>query len=438
MINYSLDQLKNGLKVLRIYLPIESTTCLMLSNTGSRYESEAQFGIAHFLEHMVFKGSKKYPTALNLAEVIDGIGADFNAYTSKEYTGYYVKAASKHLDLALDVLSDMLLASNFKQEDIDREKGVIIEELNMYLDNPARHIGNLFEQMAYQGSGLSHDIIGLKKTIKSFKKQDFLDFTHQWYDLSNMTLVLAGKESALKGAAKLGQVESLFDEKYHARNSGKLAVQARQATFKANPLSTQKLHVEDKQTQQAHFVMAWPGIKRSDERKYAASLLSVILGGNMSSRLFSEIREKRGLAYYVHSDVDQYHDGGVFGVAAGVDLSRIEEALAVTVEQFYTLADGTNKIKAQELQKAKDYLMGSMILGFESSDNVAQFLGLRQLLLGKIESPEEIFDKIKAVSLEEVMTLAKQLFKENELRLAVIGQFSEKQKSYFDSLVNIK
>lgn len=438
MINYSLDKLKNGLTVLRIYLPIESITCLLLSNTGSRYETAQQFGIAHFLEHMVFKGTKKYPDSLTLAEVIDGIGADFNAYTSKEYTGYYVKAASQHLPLSLDVLSDMILASKFKQEDIDREKGVIIEELNMYLDNPARNIGNIFEQMVYEGSGLSHDIIGSKETINAMQQQDFLDFTQQWYDLSNMILVLAGKQEVLKSAQKLEEVGQVFTDKYQARQAGQQAAQARKATFKPNPLSKQRLHIENKQTQQAHFVLGWPGLKHTDKRKYIASLLSIILGGNMSSRLFSEVREKRGLAYYVHSDIDQYHDGGVFGAAAGVDLRRIDEALQVTVDQFYQVANGKNKIKAQELQKAKDYLIGSMILGFESSDNIAQLFGLRQLLLGKIESPEEIFAKIKAVSLDEVNNLAKQLFQPEELRLAVIGKFSEEQKQGFDKLINSK
>lgn len=430
-------QLNCGLTLLTIPMPIESVTALMLSNTGSRYEIASKQGIAHFFEHIVFKGTQKYPNALILAETIDQIGADFNAFTSKEYTGYYVKAAAKHFSLSLDVLSDMLLAPKLLQADIDREKGVIIEELNMYLDNPARHIGDLFEQKVYKGSGLSHDIIGTKKTISSITQADFQQFLTNWYDLSNMVLVLAGKEDLIQDPQTIKQVNKIFADKYQTRRARGKTKLARQANFMPNPLSNQRLHIENKATQQAHFVLGWPGLKRGSKQRFALTLLSVILGGNMSSRLFTQVREKRSLAYYVRSDVDQYHDGGIFGASAGVDKARIEEALNVTIAQFTDLVSCKQTITKTDLQKTKDYLIGKMILNFEESDVVAQTFGLKLILLEKIETPEEIIAKIKAVTTEEVLNLAHQLIKPDQLRLAVIGQFNESEKRFFESLVNI-
>lgn len=438
MLNCQTHQLDCGLTLLTIPMPIESITSLILSNTGSRYETSTKEGIAHFFEHIVFKGTTKYPEALTLAETIDQIGADFNAFTSKEYTGYYVKASAKHLELSLDVLSDMLLSPVLRPDDIEREKGVIIEELNMYLDNPARHIGTLFEQMAYQGSGLSHDIIGSKESINGITQADFLQFLDHWYDLSNLVLVLAGKKTLLESAQTIDLVNQIFANKYQARQAGSVAKTTRLAGLLDNPISSQRLHIENKPTQQAHFVLGWPALKRNSPERFALSLLSVILGGNMSSRLFTQVREKRGLAYYVHSDLDQYHDGGIFGASAGVDKARIEEALQVTIEQFTDLTTGKQTITQQDLQKAKDYLLGKMVLNMEESDSVAQTFGLKLILLEKIETPEEIIAKIKAVKVEELLDLAKRLIKPDQLRLAIIGQFSKAQQQYFNSLVNNK
>ena len=401
---------------------VESVTVLVLANTGSRYEQTDQHGTAHFFEHMVFKGTQNFPTAQILSRAVDGVGADFNAFTSKEYTGYYVKTASDHLDLALSVVSDMLLRPLLRQEDIDREKGVIVEEMNMYADNPASHIANLFDQMVYRGSGLSHNLVGEKETVTQQTQADFRQFLQQWYGLGNLILVLAGDEKVVNDTHLLSKVNDYFSEK---------DVVDRQPTAKispylvSNPISQEKLHVELKETQQAHLVLGWPGISRKSDQRYILSVLSVILGGNMSSRLFTEVREKRGLCYYVHTDVDYFHDGGLFGGSAGVDPSRFAEALKVMVGEFRQLADGRQPVSTQELQMAKDYVMGKMVLGFEDSESLAQFFGMRLLLQGKTVSPEEMETKIKAVTLDQVQALAKQLILPDELRLAVIGPFKK-------------
>ncbi len=447
MFKHSLDYLDNGLPVLRVPMPaMESVSVLLLSNTGSRYEKPEQYGIAHFLEHMVFKGTKKYPDAQSLAEVVDGVGADFNAFTGKEYTGYYVKAASRHLELALDVVSEMLMMPRLRQADIDREKGVILEEINMYRDTPARHIGNLFEQMTYQGTGLEHDIIGLPETVTALKTADFKSFLQEWYGLPNMLLIVAGDERVVgdqavrsaKGGARrsttslltkttslLTKIELAFNKGQQERIQEKVAVRTQ---LEDQPYGTNRLHVEHKPTEQAHLVLGWPGLSRHDQQRHALSLLGIILGGNMSSRLFSEVREKRGLAYYVSTDIDLYHSRGNFGASAGVDTKRIEEAVTVILAEFNQLAAGKKPITQQELDRAKEYTAGKMALAYEDSLSVAQFYGMKQLLTDQIESPDEVLAKVRAVELEEVQQLVQQLVQPEEVRLALIGPYEDQEK----------
>ncbi|MEN8253776.1 MAG: pitrilysin family protein [Patescibacteria group bacterium] len=423
MFKHSLKTLDCGLPVITVPMPgVKSVTTLLLCNTGSRYEKEGKEGIAHFFEHMPAKGTKNYPDAFTFASTLDSIGANFNAYTSKEYTGYYVHAASEHVDLALDVVSDMVLAPKLRQKDIDVEKGVIVEEINMYRDMPSRHIGNLFEQMIYSGSGLGHDIIGSKKTVTSFKSSDFKNFLDKWYGLENMLLIVAGDKEKVGNNNLLSDINNIFGKKNKDKKIKKEKIKLDK--WLGKPISNKKLHIEYKKTEQAHFVMGWPGISRNDNKKYALSLLSTIMGGNMSSRLFSEVREKRGLCYYVHSDVDLYHDTGIFGASAGVDPNRVEEAVKVTVEEFYK-AVSSQKVDKKELQKAKDYVTGKMVLGLEDSQSVASYFGMKQLLQNKIETPEEVLSKIKAVNLDEIRKVAEDLIKSGELRFAVIGPYDK-------------
>lgn len=431
---YDLTTLDNGLPVLRVPLPgPKSVTVMALANTGSRYETAQQHGLAHFFEHLVFKGTHRYPEPQLLARTIDGIGADFNAFTSKEYTGYFVKAASKHLNLALDVVSDMILAPLLKSADIDREKGVIIEELNLYHDTPQHHIQDLFNELAFAEPGLSHQIIGSSKSVKALKRADFVDFLKSWYGLPNLILVLAGDSSLVMSDRVLEEVKTAFSkedeigeetiggegrlsEKKAVRSMLKKKVQ-QQAVF-----SEEKLSLETRDIQQAHFVLGWPAYDRHHEKRYAQLLLSNILGGNMSSRLFTEVREKRGLAYYVRAESASYHEVGLLGAAAGVDPKRIEEALEVTIAEF------KKATSEAELSRAKEYLTGKLALSHEDSQTVAQYYGLRQLLRDEIKSPEEALAELRAVSLDDVQAVAEAVFLPGELRLALIGPFKDKDR----------
>lgn len=422
----------SGLDILQIPMPgVKSATVMVMVNTGSRYEQPREEGIAHFFEHMVFKGTSKYPDPQKLAAAIDGLGADFNAFTSKEYTGYYVKAAAKHLNIALDVVSDMLLQPELRQEDIDREKGVIIEEINMYQDTPMRYIANLFEQMFFRGSGLSHDVLGSKKTVSELDRADFLHFIQQWYGPGNMVVIVAGDDAIVGTQACLDDIERAFSKKPESlRPKDKVKISKFVASKNGNsgksPIAPHRLHLQTKATEQAHFVLGWPGIDRNHSDRYPLTVLGVILGGNMSSRLFTEVREKRGLCYYVRSEVDYFHDAGIFGASAGVDPGRIHEALEVVIAEFHNLASGKNKITADELSKAKEYLTGSMILDLEDSRSVAQYFGLKRVLTSKIESPEEALAKIQSVTLGEVAAIAKKLVTPNGLRLVLIGPYENK------------
>ena len=426
MVKPLLNTTSHGLNVLRIPMQsVESLTAMVLVNTGSRYESPDKQGIAHFFEHLVFKGTDQYPNAHSLSSTIDGIGADFNAFTSKEYTGYYVKTASRHLDTALNVLSDMLLKPKLLQPDIDRELGVILEEINMYKDTPMQYVGMLFDQLVFPDKGLGHDILGTKETVSSVKREDVVKLLSEWYGLGNMVLVLAGDAKVLNADTLLNSVDSYFSkETEKPRVEG---VRSTQEYYDKTPFTQEKLRVLSKDTEQAHLVMAWPGLKRSDERRHTQAVLSSLLGGTMSSRLFTEVREKRGLCYYVRSDVDYYQDVGLAGASAGIDPKRIHEALPVIKQEFLDLASGAKPVSKEELVRAQENIVGTMTLSFEDSRSVAQYFASKQLLMNSLETPEEIWKKILAVTIDEVHALAKELFLPGEMRLSVIGPFKEEE-----------
>ena len=424
--NPQFTKLANGLSVIIIPMKgVESLTVMALVNTGARFEPRGKEGLAHFFEHIVFKGTEKYPTAQKLSAAVDNLGADFNAFTNHEYTGYYVKAAAKHLTVALDVVSDLLLSPLIRPKDVEREKGVIVEEINMYHDTPIRHVDNLFSQLVYQGSSLGHNVVGTKQTVQAITSADFKTFIQQWYGLSNMVLVLSGKASAVENPATLKLIEKMFNKNQNGRRQQHQDIQP---FLSDESLAAERFKLESRQTQQAHFILGWPGIKRNHPDRHTLSVLSVILGGNMSSRLFTEVREKRGLCYYIHSKVDQYHDKGLLGMMAGVDPARIIEAIQVSTDVFQRMADHSQKLTKTELKRAQEYLIGKLVLSMEDSDFVAQFVGLRKILLNKITTPQETIKKIQSVTLEQVMILAERLIKSGELRLALIGPYQDERK----------
>ena len=415
---YHLSTLKNGATLLRVPLPSsKSVTVLALVNAGRRYETAPLAGISHFLEHMVFKGTASYPNAQVLSSVIDEVGGEFNAFTSKEYTGYYVKLASRYMQTALDVVTDMLCVPELRQEDIDREVNVIVEEINMYEDMPMRNIQDIFDELMFSQSNLSGRILGSKETVRALSSEDFKQYMNEWYGFKNVVVVVAGDDSVVDDESLVATVEQMLSKGGDERRAGE------HASFLTKQYGDERKRIVFKETEQAHFVMGLPTFSREDSRRYALSVLSTLLGKTMSSRLFTEIREKRGLCYYVRSEMDFYRDVGVFGAAAGVDPKRINEAVAATKHEFLA-ALSEKPITEKEVVAAKQNLVGSLALELEDSQSVAGWYGMKQLLEGKVETEEEATARIEAVTLTDVVSVLEDVVKEEALRFALIGPFT--------------
>lgn len=412
---FSLSRLSSGLPILTA--PSDGTasvTVLVFAGAGSRYEKEGERGISHFLEHMFFKGGRKYPTTKDVSRAIDGIGGDFNAFTAKEYAGYYVKVAAEHAELACDVLSDMLLFASFPPREIDKERGVIMEEERMYQDTPMYRAGWDFEELLYGDHPLGWDTIGKEDVIRSVTQEDFQKHKEALYTPDNLVVVFAGKVTE-KDAEKLA-------EHYFSTITGK-----KDRTFP--PFTTynkERIFLRTKATEQAHLVLGVPGIPSEHKDHFPHKLLGVILGGNMSSRMFLNIREAHGLCYYISTEVDSYLDAGSLATRAGVDQSRLCEAVRRIREEYLICAKGG--VTAEELHRAKEYLKGKITLSLEDSEERANFYGKQALLYPKIRTVAAYVQEIDRVTREQVSALAARLLKPEELRLVVIGKEKDKGK----------
>jgi len=427
---YTVEKLDCGLDLMRIPMEgLESITSMVMVNAGSRYEEAADFGVAHFLEHMVFKGTKKYPTNKILTEKVDSIGAIFNAFTSEEMTAFYLRAAAKDFDFTLDVLGQLTTQMLLDPEEIERERGVILEEKHMYEDQPDAYNAQEFAKMMLDGSGLGHDIVGTDETIKNIKQETFRRFIDRWYFPENMLLVVAGQRKAVMAKDLADKVIQAF-RFVKSKNRGSQREMWTE-DFKYGP----RLNLIDRKTEQSHFMMAWPAITRFDERRYALSLLKTILGGNMSSRLFSEVRERRGLCYYVLASSEDFCDAGYFGAASGVNPGKLTEAIKVTLGEFQAIAAGDKPITLEELQRAKDFRCGQMTLAAEGVYNLAMSYGSDYLFKKEVLTVAQSLEKIQAVTLDEVNQIARELIKPGELRLGVIGKMTRTQKKEIEELI---
>ena len=415
---YNKKVLANGLRVITIPMAsMESATVLVMAGAGSRYETRKNSGISHFLEHMAFKGTERRPTAMDISSLIDGMGGEFNAFTGKETTGYYIKSAKDKVETSLDVLSDMLMHSKLDPEEIEKEKGVIIEEINLYEDMPARKIGDIYEQLLYGDTPMGWDIAGSKEVIKSINRTDFLSYLGELYSASNLTVVVAG---GIDSDRAFAQVEKAFGEmKQFATKTFEKVTEAQEKPA---------VLVKQKQTEQIHISLGVRTVSISSPKRYPLSVLSAILGGGMSSRLFHEIREKRGLAYYVRSSSDEYDDVGSFVSTAGIDPKRVLEAVEVMVAEYSKVSQGQMALKDEELRKAKEFLKGHLVLDLEDSRSVAGFYAHQELLEDVIENPDDVIAQIEKVTAEDVEAVGKEFFKESTLNLALIGNFTDGQK----------
>lgn len=415
---YNRKVLANGLRVITIPMPsLESATVLVMAGAGSRYETRKNSGISHFLEHMAFKGTEKRPTAMDISSLIDGMGGEFNAFTGKETTGYYIKSSKDRVSTSLDVLSDMLMHSKLDPEEIEKEKGVIIEEINLYEDMPARKIGDIYEQLLYGDVPMGWDIAGSKDVIRSIQRTDFLAYLAELYSASNLTVVVAG---GIDSEQIFAQVENYFGgmKQFNTKTFEEVAEN------QTNPA----VLVKQKQTEQIHVALGVRTVPISSPKRYPLSVLSAILGGGMSSRLFHEVREKRGLAYYVRSSSDEYHDVGTLVSTAGIDPKRVLEAVEVMVAEYSKVAQGAMNLTDEELKKAKEFLKGHLVLDLEDSRSVAGFYAHQELLEDKIENPDDVVAEIEKITKDDVEAVGKEFFKEETLNLALIGNFADGQK----------
>ena len=408
--------LKNGLRV--ILAPMQDTetaTVLIMTCVGSRYETRQENGLAHFLEHMFFKGTERRPTAFDISKELDGLGAEYNAFTGEEYTGYYAKVAAKHWDTALDVVSDLFLNAKLEQEEIDRERGAILQEINMYEDMPMRRVQEYFKTLLYGDTPLGWDIAGPKSNIKSFQRKDFTKFLNRAYVSENIVVGVAGKIDP-KTVKK--EIEKIFKG---------VRVGKKPALKKALDKQTApQIFVQNKKTDQTQLVVGVRAYDMFHKDRAVLGVLATILGGGMSSRLFIEVRERRGLAYRVRTSTDLFLDAGYLATHCGVEHENLEKALEVVLSEYKKIA--TEKVDADELKKAKENLKGHLALGLEGSDDVVEYLVGQEILQNEVVLPKDKVREIDKVTAEDVLRVAKDIFQNKKLNLAVISPDAKKTR----------
>lgn len=421
---YKKTTLKNGLRIITVpQKEIKATTVLVLVKTGSKYEEREISGISHFLEHMLFKGTGKRREPKDVAEQLDKVGGDYNAFTGQEYTGYYAKVDMAHFDIALDWVSDIFLNSRIPAKEVEKERGVIIEEINMYTDNPMMYIDELWKTVLYGDQPAGWFEAGTKETVSKIKREDILKYIGSQYKAKNTIVCVAGNVKEKEAIAK---VKKYFGGISKGDAKGKPKVVE-------NQIDPQAL-IHYKKTSQGNLALGVRGVNVFHPDRYIFDVMSVILGGMMSSRLFIEVREKLGAAYYVRTHSESDTDTGSLVTFAGVDNNKAEKVIETILKEYKKLC--RVKVPAAELKKAKDYIKGKTVLSLESSDAQASFYGMQDLLKNEILTVEEIFKEIDKVKSSDIMRVAKNIFKEEKLNLAVIGPFEDKEK--FKKLLKFK
>ena len=419
MATFERHTLSNGIRVLTAPMPqAQSTSCVLMYAAGSRYETTDTSGIAHFAEHMFFKGTERRPTARLIAGEIDGIGGEFNAFTGKEYTGYYVRCAAEHRNVAFDVLVDMVRNSRFEAEEIEREKGVIIEEMRMHVDTPRDHVGTVYEALLYGDQPLGWEILGREETIRAASRDTFLSYLDSWYWPERMVVGVGGR----LGDDLIELLEGLLGD-IGPRATGTPAPVVL-------PSNGDPVALYTKDSDQAHVILGARSYPLGHPDRYALQLLTVALGGGMSSRLFTEVRERRGLAYYVYASAQAYTDAGTLAASAGVDLSRIDEAITTVSGELRKIV--AEPLPAEELEKARAFAKGRFALQLESPHGTVMFGLRREVLQDEVEEPEAIVAGLDAVTIEDVQRVAQDIIG-GRLYLAVAGPFDDPAR--FEELI---
>ncbi len=415
--------LKNGLRI--ITFPMENTkaiTLLILVGAGSKYEKKEINGISHLIEHTVFRGTKKRPQTLDIVKELDKVGGVYNAFTSKELMGFWVKVDSKHFDLPCDILSDMIFNSLFQEKEMKKEKMAIIEEINMFLDNPQTHILDLWEELLYGNQPAGWPIAGEKEIVRKISRKDILNYFKSQFGAKNVVIALAGN---FKEKEAISKVKNFFGKFKKIKTLSKKPVIEKQ--------KFPQVLLQEKETDQTHITLGVRAYNIFSPKKYPLAVLSNLLGGIMSSRLFIEIRDKRGMAYYIRTMSEDYTDTGYLVTHAGIDNKRTKEAIKIILKEYKKLKE--KKVPKEELQRAKDNIKGHILLGLETSDAWAAYLGSQEILENKISTPEKECQKIDKVRQDDILKVAKEIFQPKKLNLALIGPF--KDKASFQKLLKI-
>lgn len=389
-----------------------STTVFVMVHTGSKYETKGNNGISHFLEHMCFKGTTKRPTAMDISKALDEIGSQYNAFTSQEFTGYYAKAHPKNIDVLVDVISDIYLHPTFDPKELQKEKGVIIEEINMYEDLPHKQVDNIFAQAMYGDQPAGWSIIGTKENIKKMTARDLERYWKSHYVASATTVLVSGNFDTRIITKK---IEKAFAGISRSAKAKKRPV--------VEPQNRPKILLKYKKTDQAHLVLGVRSYSGKHKLSPALKVLDAVLGGGMSSRLFQKLREEMGVGYYLRTTIDEYTDHGYFSVALGVDSSRFIEVIKATLHECELMK--TELLSKSELEKAKEYLIGNTILSLESSDSMAEYFAMQDITGEEITDLDKLIRKIRKVTPEEVRKVAREIFANDRLVLGVVGPVKE-------------
>ncbi|MFC1913381.1 M16 family metallopeptidase [Chloroflexota bacterium] len=404
---YQKSTLANGLRIITATMPhICSVSIGIFIGIGSRYETETEAGVSHFIEHLLFKGTTKRPTARIISEAIEGLGGVLNGGTGKELAVYWCKVAQQHFTLALDVLVDMLLHSKFETEEIERERQVIIEEINMNKDSPSQQVDMLIDELLWPGHPLGRDVAGSRESVAAISREAILNYQSQ-YQPDSTVVSIAGnvqhEEAIAIVSQALGNWTSRRQRPSYSPYQEKL---------------DRRLQIENRDTEQVHLCLALPGLSLFHPQRFILDLLNVILGEGMSSRLFVEIRDNLGLAYSIHSYVDHFLDSGSLSIHAGVEIKKLKTAITAILEQLSLLKE---PIPAAELSKAKELSKGRLLLQMEDSRHVSGWLGGQEILTNRILTPNEVISIIDAITTEELKQVAQEIMMGDKLRLAIVG-----------------
>lgn len=412
---YHKTTLPNGLRVITVPTKDNpSVTAMVVVETGSNYETKGENGLSHFLEHMCFKGTTKRPTALEIARELDGIGAYNNAFTGNEFTGYYAKAENKHFKKILGILSDMYLNPVFPKDDLEKERGVIIEEIEMYEDLPQSKVWDTLSTLMYGDTPAGRPIIGPKENIKRFTHEDFVEYRKAHYVAGKTIVVVAGD---VTHGVVVNEVKKDFKNIPEDKKLSKQPVKEKQ--------STPAILVENKKSNQTHMILAFRSFDAHDKRLPALMVLTSVLSGGMSGRLWQKVRHELGACYYIEANHNEYTDHGLLAISTGINVARTQEVVKAILEEVKKLTE--TLVPEEELEKAKEHFIGHLFMGLETTHKLAEFYGIEEITSGKLKSPFDIEKAVRTVTAKEVQKVARNLFRDDKLNLALVGPLTDQK-----------